>query len=229
MERASEQGAAKTSTTAGDTVFSNIMASVRTRFDLERAVSMASNPRDVKEELLDYSDLEDEVQCLDNMDTSGAVFDDPDEDEEPSEAERKLAQVRHQQQESRDRRDADAKRDQEDSSSSNSIADASGESVKVTTSVSKCNEQLPVKMTSINLGSGYNTVRAARRAAWSQRQLNQFPVCTEKMPLGALRGGMAGFSSVCVCMTCVIDLTSRCHSTLTVSSALSARGVGIRH
>ena len=122
LERASRQGAAKTSTTAGDTVSSNIMASVRTRFDLERAVSMASNPRDVKEELLDYSNLEDEVQCLDNMDTSGAFFDDPDEDEQPAEAERKVAQVRHQQQESKDRRDADAKRDQEDSSSRSAMS-----------------------------------------------------------------------------------------------------------
>ena len=195
LERASRQGAAKTSTTAGDTVSSNIMASVRTRFDLERAVSMASNPRDVKEELLDYSDLEDEVQCLDNMDTSGAVFDDLDEDEEPSEADRKLAQAKHQQQDSKDGRKSDAKKNQEDSS----IADASGGSVKVFTSAGKCNEQLPVKMTSINLGSGYNTVRAARRAASSQRQLNQFPVCTEKIAIGSFEGGGWLGSPVCAC------------------------------
>ena len=54
LERASGQGAAELPPKRTSTVHTNIMASVRTRSDLERAVSLASNPRDVKEELLDY-------------------------------------------------------------------------------------------------------------------------------------------------------------------------------
>ena len=39
------------------------------------------------------------------------------------------------------------------------------------------------------LGTGYNTVRATRRAASSQRQLNQFPVCSETTSMGSFEGG----------------------------------------
>ena len=138
-------------------------ATARTRGDLEKVLSssasVTSNKIKTEEELLDYSDLEDDEGCLDSsdnaekMDTSSNVFEESEADLE---------------EEMQSSRSGDT--------SSNTTA---GENL--TSKDDLCER--------VCLGTGYNTVRAARRAASSQRQLNQFPVCSETTSMGSFEGG----------------------------------------
>ena len=152
------------------------LSEVRTRSELSRAVSKTSEDNLCKEELFDYSDYEDEVEVIDKMDIEGNVFNET--DEEKQEDKDKQPEVTGEKVKNQSSHSEISTGSQASQGCNSSVSSDAG----LEESVGK-NTRLEIK-----LGTGYNTVKVARRVASSQRQLNQFPVQLEITSTGSFEG-----------------------------------------
>ena len=154
------------------------IAAVRTRSELERLYRLSDNKNTEDSMLEDYvdSDKEEEKENKDEerMET-GSVFDET-EDEEQSGYEKKTETVNPSTMPIKPEPIVSSLPAATDSS------DGTG-TVRISLITQNTGE---AKV--INLGQAYNTVKAARKAASSIRQLNQSPTSTEKTEWGGFVG-----------------------------------------